>query len=86
MNLPCLLYEFKDGVNKYLSTANSKMKTLADVIEFNKKNEAKAMPYFKQETLELADKKGDLEHQRISRCGKKYNRDHPQRYRQNTKG
>ncbi len=55
-----LLYEFKDGVNKYLSTANSKMKTLADVIEFNKKNEAKAMPYFKQETLELANKKGDL--------------------------
>ncbi|MDB5022421.1 MAG: amidase [Mucilaginibacter sp.] len=55
-----LLYEFKDGVNQYLGKANSKMKTLADVIEFNKKNEAKAMPYFKQETLELADKKGDL--------------------------
>ncbi len=55
-----LLYEFKDGVNKYLNTANSKMKTLADVIEFNKKNESKAMPYFKQEILEQADKKGDL--------------------------
>ena len=52
-----LLYEFKDGVNNYLSKANSKMKTLADVIEFNKKNEAKAMPFFKQETLELADNK-----------------------------
>lgn len=55
-----LLYEFKDGVNSYLSKANAKVKNLADVIEFNKKNEAKAMPYFKQETLELADKKGDL--------------------------
>ncbi|MBS1523331.1 MAG: amidase [Bacteroidetes bacterium] len=55
-----LLYEFKDGVNNYLKTANAKVKNLADVIEFNKKNEAKAMPYFKQETLELADKKGDL--------------------------
>src|SRR3569833_4435308 len=55
-----LLYEFKDGVNAYLSNANCKMKTLADVIEFNKKNEAKAMPYFKQETLEEANKKGDL--------------------------
>jgi amidase len=55
-----LLYEFKDGVNNYLSKANAKVKTLADVIEFNKKNEAKAMPYFKQETLELAEKKGDL--------------------------
>jgi len=56
-----LLYEFKDGVNNYLSKANSKMKTLADVIEFNKKNEEKAMPFFKQETLELADKKGGLD-------------------------
>ena len=55
-----LLYEFKDGVNKYLSTANSKIKTLADVIAFNKQNEAKAMPFFKQETLELAQSKGDL--------------------------
>ncbi|MDB5152097.1 MAG: amidase [Mucilaginibacter sp.] len=55
-----LLYEFKDGVNQYLSKANSKMKALADVIEFNKKNEARAMPFFKQETLELAQKKGDL--------------------------
>ena len=55
-----LLYEFKDGVNDYLSKANAKVKALADVIEFNKKNENKAMPYFKQETLELAEKKGDL--------------------------
>jgi amidase len=55
-----LQYEFKDGVNKYLSTANAKVKTLADVIEFNKQNEAKAMPYFKQETLESSNKKGDL--------------------------
>ena len=56
-----LLYEFKDGLNKYLSTANSKIKSLADVIAFNKQNEAKAMPFFKQETLELADKKGGLD-------------------------
>ena len=55
-----LQYEFKDGVNKYLSTANAKVKTLADVISFNKQNEAKAMPYFKQETLESCNAKGDL--------------------------
>ena len=55
-----LQYEFKDGVNKYLSTANAKVKTLADVIAFNKQNEAKAMPYFKQETLESSNAKGDL--------------------------
>ncbi|MEN0053720.1 MAG: amidase [Mucilaginibacter sp.] len=55
-----LVYEFKDGVNQYLANANSKMKTLADVIAFNKQNKAKAMPFFQQETLEYAQTKGDL--------------------------
>ncbi len=55
-----LLYEFKDGLNKYLTTATSKVKSITEVIAFNKSNEAKAMPFFKQETLELAEKKGDL--------------------------
>jgi amidase len=53
-------YEFKDGVNRYLATANANVKTLADVIAFNKANEAKAMPWFKQETLERSEKMGDL--------------------------
>jgi amidase len=56
-----LEFEFKDGLNKYLSTANAPMKTLSDVIAFNKANEDKAMPYFKQETLESSDKKDTLE-------------------------
>jgi amidase len=56
-----LIYEFKDGVNNYLSKANSKMKSLADVVKFNNDNEAKAMPFFKQETLESALKKGGLD-------------------------
>lgn len=55
-----LQYEFKDGVNRYLATANAPVKSLADVIAFNRKNEAKAMPYFKQETLESSEAKGDL--------------------------
>lgn len=50
-----LKYEFKDGVNKYLSTANGKMKNLADVIKFNKENEDLAMPTFKQELLEQSE-------------------------------
>lgn len=50
-----LKYEFKDGVNKYLSTANAKMKNLADVIKFNKENEDLAMPTFKQELLEQSE-------------------------------
>jgi amidase len=56
-----LQYEFRNGVNKYLSNGNATMKSLADVIEFNKKNADKAMPYFKQETLESSDKKQDLD-------------------------
>ena len=55
-----LCYEFKDGLNKYLSTCNGKVKSLADVIEFNTQNEAKAMPYFKQDILEESEAKGDL--------------------------
>jgi amidase len=55
-----LQYEFKAGLNRYLSKANAKVKTLADVIAFNQQNQAKAMPFFKQETLESSEAKGDL--------------------------
>jgi amidase len=53
-------YEFKYGINKYLASANASAKTLKDLIEFNKKNEDKAMPAFKQETFEASETKGDL--------------------------
>lgn len=54
-----LQYEFKAGVNAYLATANTKVKNLADVIAYNKANVDKAMPFFKQELLEMCvDKKG----------------------------
>jgi amidase len=56
-----LQYEFKDGVNHYLSTANAKVKSLKDVIDFNVANEDKSMPYFKQETLESSNLKLGLE-------------------------
>lgn len=55
-----LKYEFKNGVNSYLSNTNAKMKTLADVIKFNKENEDAAMPTFKQELLEQSEAKKDL--------------------------
>lgn len=55
-----LKYEFKEGINQYLSGANAKVKSLADVIEFNKKKETLAMPWFKQETLESCQEKQDL--------------------------
>lgn len=56
-----LQYEFKDGVNKYLAGANAKVKTLAEVIAFNKANEDLAMPFFKQEQLENCEKTEGLD-------------------------
>lgn len=56
-----LQYEFKDGLNRYLAAAKTPVKTLADVIAFNKQNESRAMPYFKQETLEHSEALGGLD-------------------------
>ncbi|SKB93057.1 amidase [Dyadobacter psychrophilus] len=56
-----LQYEFKDGVNKYLSKSNAKIKSLEALIAFNKANAAKAMPYFQQELFEISQEKGNLE-------------------------
>ncbi|CAN5524774.1 amidase [soil metagenome] len=55
-----LEYEFKDGVNKYLLGSNAKVRSLSDVIKFNKENEKTAMPWFKQEILEICNSHGDL--------------------------
>ena len=55
-----LKFEFKDGLTIDLAGAHAPVKSLKEVIEFNKKNEERAMPYFKQETLEKAESTGDL--------------------------
>ena len=55
-----LQFEFKDGLNKYLAAENAPIKTMADLIVFNKKEEASAMPFFKQETIESSQAKSDL--------------------------
>jgi amidase len=56
-----LLYEFKDGLNKYFARLGDKapIKTLAELIEFNKKDTVE-LKYFDQKTLIQAEKKGDL--------------------------
>jgi amidase len=53
-------FEFKAGVNAYLSSSNAKLKSLKEVIDFNNANEDTAMPYFKQETLISSNDKGSL--------------------------
>jgi amidase len=64
-------YEFKDGVNKYLSGSNAKVKNLADVIAFNKQNEDRAMPFFKQDILEMCESKAGLEDKEYAEALKK---------------
>lgn len=56
-----LLYEFKDGLNKYLATVKNGVKNMNELIEFNKKNAPKAMPYFQQELVEMSNAKGNLD-------------------------
>ena len=56
-----LQYEFKDGLNRYLSKANARVKSLEDVIRFNLENADKVMPWFRQETLESSQKKEGLD-------------------------
>lgn len=57
-----LLYEFKDGINMYLSncSAPSGVRSLSDLISFNNSHSSEIMPWFGQEILELAEKKGPL--------------------------
>ena len=59
--LEVLLYDFKHDLNLYLAgLKSSPVRTLRDVIRFNERNVAKEMPYFGQETLIMAQEKGDL--------------------------
>ncbi len=56
-----LLYEFKAGLNKYLAELESTpVKSLKELIAFNKSVKAKELPYFGQELLEQAQAKGPL--------------------------
>ncbi len=52
-----LIHELKDGVAKYLAAyqSDAPVKTLADVIAWNKAHAEQAMPFFAQETLEAAE-------------------------------
>jgi len=57
-----LLYEFKADLNAYLQgvAPNVPVHSLADVIAFNARNAPAEMPYFAQEIMEQAQKKGPL--------------------------
>lgn len=57
-----LLYELKADMKTYLDRRGpgTPVHSLKDIIEFNKKNAAKEMPYFKQELFLQAEEKGPL--------------------------
>jgi amidase len=57
-----MVYEFKDGLNKYLAAqgSNASVRNITELIEFNKSDSVE-LRYFDQKTLELSDKKGNLE-------------------------
>jgi len=57
-----LQYEFKAGVNAYLASVapGAHVRTLDDVIQFNKRNPRDNLPYFGQEWLERSQAKGEL--------------------------
>lgn len=58
-----LLYESKAGLNAYFATlsASDLPRTLADVIRFNDEHASESMPFFGQDILLNAQKKGGLE-------------------------
>jgi amidase len=57
-----LLYEFKADLDAYLASLGekAKVKTLADVIAFNRANREREMPFFGQEIFLKAEEKGGL--------------------------
>jgi amidase len=60
--LTVLAYEFKAGVNAYLAELppGAQVRSLEDVIEWNKRHAGESMPFFGQEWLERSQAKGPL--------------------------
>lgn len=57
-----MLYEFKDGINRYLATRQGGgPRTLADLIAFDDREAAREMPFFRQELFLDAQAKGGLD-------------------------
>jgi amidase len=57
-----LSYEFKDGLNRYLAARpDAPVRSLTEVIAFNRANAGRVMPYFQQETLLASEQRGGLD-------------------------
>jgi amidase len=58
--LQVLLYEFKDGLPRYLASRQAPVHSLAELIAFDRTHAAMEMPWFGQELFEQAEAKGPL--------------------------
>ena len=59
--LELFLYEMKVSMNRYLAEhPKAQVRSLEELIQFNRDHAAEVMPYFQQELLEMAQKKGDM--------------------------
>ncbi len=58
--LEVLLFEFKDGLNRYLAESGAALTSLEALIAWNTANADRAMPFFGQELFERAQAKGPL--------------------------
>ena len=60
--LEVMLYEFKNDLASYLRKRGDsvRVKSLADIIAFNEERRSEEMPYFEQEIMLKAEKKGPL--------------------------
>src|SRR5260370_28295220 len=60
--LEVMFHEIKAGLNRYLGGLGrgARVRSLADVIQFNRDHRREEMPYFEQEFFERAQKKGPL--------------------------
>jgi amidase len=60
--LTVMQYEFKAGLNSYLSSRGGRIRSLADCIAFNRRHAAEELTYFGQELMEQSEQKGPLTH------------------------
>jgi amidase len=58
-----LLYEFKDGLNRYLANRATTPRSLAELIAYNTQEKDREMPIFAQELFVSAQAKGSLSEQ-----------------------
>ncbi|MEL1265040.1 amidase [Pseudoxanthomonas putridarboris] len=58
--LELMLYEFKHGLERYLSERKAPLTTLTQLIGYNQQYQVSEMPYFGQELFEQANAKGGL--------------------------